>query len=750
MAVNRLDAIRDPNRLEALRSTGLPGTPPEESFDRITRLATRALRVPIALFCLVDASQQYLKSQQGLAEPWASRRELPLTHSLCWLVVATGEPLAVSDARQHPWLADNPVVKDLGFVAYLGVPIAVSGQVIGTLVVVDRQARQWSDDEVRALEDLGAMTEIEARRNRPSLDVTSPTQSVAGVDARFRLLDGLGDGVCAVDASGTCTFMNQIGARLLGYRPEEIVGQSIHAMIHHSHPDGSPYPAGDVPLMRSIATGEVLRAESEVLWRRDLTPLAVRYSSFPIVEDRQVTGGLIVFTDATERRRAEDERERLLAREHASRLEAEAAQQRLSFLSQTSARLAGSLDETTNLRDVIQLIVPHLADWCAIDLIDEAGTIRRAEAAHRDSSKTELLRVIPDWLADGPRWQQSVSKAILSGQAEVVTEVADRDLFAAARDPAHLQMLRSIGCRSYLCAPLLARGTTFGAITIAQVESGRWFQQSDLFFAEDLARRIASAIDTGRLYREARDALRVRNEFLVTVAHDLRNPLANIKGYSQLLLRTFATPKDAQEGERLSWLQRVDATTTRMTAQIDELLDLARVQIGQPLELERRPMNLVTMARQTVEAYQQTADRHTVRLETALSNVVGFWDARRLERVLANLVSNAIKYSGDDGEVTITVGTEDIDGRPWAVLSVRDNGVGIPAADLPHIFERFYRGHNVTERSVGSGVGLASVYQIVTHHGGTVDVISEEGVGTTFTIHLPLDAPPPPPTTTSE
>jgi len=545
-----------------------------------------------------------------------------------------------------------------------------------------------------------------------------------------------------VDRSGRCTFVNQTGARMLGYRPSEVVGQPLHELIHHSFPDGSAYPPGDTPIMRALATGDPFRIEGETIWRRDLTPLSVRYAAFPILEDGQVAGAVVVFADATDRRRAEEERQRILAEAQALRQEAETVQRRMTFLARASTMLAGSLDEASHLRSIARLIVPHLADWCTIDLVDRGGSLRRAEAAHRDASRTPLLRAIPDRFADGPIWERSVRSVIQTGQAELVADVGDRDLFAASREPADLQVLRAVGCRSYLCAPLIARDATLGAITLAQVEPDRRFRQIDLFFAEDLARRVAAALDNSRLYREARDAVRARNEFLVTVAHDLRNPLANIKGYSQLILRSFAALKSAENAEMLDWLQKVDTMTTRMTSQIDELLDLARTQIGQPLELERRPMDLVSLAEQVADGYRQSGDHQRVRVEAAVPSLIGFWDARRLERALSNLVSNAIKYGREDGEVTISIGVEELNGHPWAVLSVADHGVGIPAADLPRVFERFYRGRNVARQSPGAGVGLASVHQIVTHHGGTVDVASEEGVGTTVTIRLPLSPPP--------
>src|SRR5207237_1022244 len=134
-----------------------------------------------------------------------------------------------------------------------------------------------------------------------------------------------------------------------------------------------------------------------------------------------------------------------------------------------------------------------------------------------------------------------------------------------------------------------------------------------------------------------------------------------------------------------------------------------------------------------------TTRRHEVRVVAEIASLVGVWDTGRLERVLTNLVANAIKYSPGGGSVTIAVRREDGANGRWAVVSVADEGLGSAAADLPHVFERFYRGENVGQIR-GSGLGLASVRQIVEQHGGRIDVTSVEGHGSTFTIRLPLPA----------
>jgi signal transduction histidine kinase len=149
-------------------------------------------------------------------------------------------------------------------------------------------------------------------------------------------------------------------------------------------------------------------------------------------------------------------------------------------------------------------------------------------------------------------------------------------------------------------------------------------------------------------------------------------------------------------------------------------------------------MDLIALVQQLVTDYQRTTRHHQLRVETLTSELVGRWDTARLERVLANLLSNAIKYSPDGGDITIKLTAETSgEGASWAAVVVQDSGLGIPAADLPHIFERFHRGTNVSGRIRGAGIGLAGARQLVEQHGGTIEVASVEGRGASFTVRLP-------------
>lgn len=156
---SRSAASDDPKRLKAVRATALLDTPPTKAFDRITDLVRRILAVPVSLISLIDADRQFFKSQCGLPEPWASRRETPLTHSFCKYAVQSRVPLIVSDAREHPVLKDNLAVPDLGVVAYAGVPLITDeGHALGSLCAIDRNPRFWTAEQIEVLTDLAGLT----------------------------------------------------------------------------------------------------------------------------------------------------------------------------------------------------------------------------------------------------------------------------------------------------------------------------------------------------------------------------------------------------------------------------------------------------------------------------------------------------------------------------------------------------------------------------------------------------------------
>jgi signal transduction histidine kinase len=235
----------------------------------------------------------------------------------------------------------------------------------------------------------------------------------------------------------------------------------------------------------------------------------------------------------------------------------------------------------------------------------------------------------------------------------------------------------------------------------------------------------------------AEQAIRLRDGFLTAAAHDLNNPLTVIQGTCQLMQRPVDTahPHDAERCAHA--VRNIENSARRLAAQIEELLEVARAEAGRPLGLRLEPVDLVELVRRVVDSTAETSRRHDIQLETELEHLVGPCDPGRIERVLDNLLRNALKYSPLGGVVAITVSRQDTTDGPWAVLSVRDEGLGVPASDLPRIFEPFRRAGNVGPIS-GSGIGLASARQIVEEHGGRMSVVSREGAGSTFTVYLPV------------
>jgi signal transduction histidine kinase len=238
---------------------------------------------------------------------------------------------------------------------------------------------------------------------------------------------------------------------------------------------------------------------------------------------------------------------------------------------------------------------------------------------------------------------------------------------------------------------------------------------------------------------EAEASLRARDETLASISHDLRTPLTAIRGLAQLLKRRVARGIAVSPEELTDRLARIEEQTAMMAQMIDDLLDVARLEAGRPLDLRREPCDLVELVVKSAADLQGSTDRHQLRVVAEDGPIVGSLDAARIERVVLNLLTNAVKYSPDGGPIEVVLRADRRPGCNWAVLTVHDGGIGIPADDMPRIFERFYRARNVGEQLRGSGLGLAGARQIVEQHGGEIGVTSEPGAGTTFTVRLPLD-----------
>lgn len=297
---------------------------------------------------------------------------------------------------------------------------------------------------------------------------------------------------------------------------------------------------------------------------------------------------------------------------------------------------------------------------------------------------------------------------------------------------ASLMTLRQQG-RSTLLLPLEVHGQLLGALILAVVDAERSLAGDDVTMAEDLAQRIASAIEISRLYGQAQEAVRVRDAFFSVAAHELKNPLTSLLGNAQLLHRRAT--RQTTLTDRDQWaLAVIVEQASRLNKMIGTLLDVARIERGE-LGIVPRPLDLGALACQVVEELRSSSGQHTLTCSVADEPLVVNGDEVRLAQVLHNLISNAIKYSPQGGAVTVTVERH----MDLVCIQVTDQGLGIPEAALPNLFRRFYRADNVAEQHLsGMGIGLYVVKEIVTLHGGSVVVESIEGEGSNFRVYLPL------------
>lgn len=568
----------------------------------------------------------------------------------------------------------------------------------------ERDAVQWAAQEI---EQLGRQNEL--------------------------VLRSLAEGVYGLDPEGKANLVNPAAERMLGWSREEILGKPQHALVHHSKPDGSPYPVSESPIHASLHDGQTRLVDDEVFWRKDGTSFPVEYAVNPIREKGQIAGVVIAFHDVTREREAEQQRLRLAA-ESAARDVAEAARERTAFLSRASELLSSSLDYEKTLAHLAKMVVPFLADWCALDIVAADASIVRLAVVHSDPEKVELVYELDRQYPPDPGASRGVPNVIRTGKAELIPEITDQLLETTARDGRHLEIMRGLGLRSAMIMPLFAEGRAVGALTLVSAESGRTYASSDFEIAVDLARRASVAVERAILYRKAQESNRLKDDFLATLSHELRTPLTSILGWSRLLAGGDLDEETAQTA--------IDSINTSAKAQsqlIEDVLDISRIVTGKT-RVEPDQIDLPDLLESAVETIRPTANAKSIAVTTDIDPSVPalYADPDRIRQVIWNLLTNAVKFS-DKGD-SVTVELRQVDST--AVIRFRDTGRGIRREFLPHIFETFRQEDSSSTRAHGGlGLGLSIVRHLVELHGGTIAAESEgPGKGSVFTVTLPVTA----------
>jgi PAS domain S-box-containing protein len=476
------------------------------------------------------------------------------------------------------------------------------------------------------------------------------------------------------------------------------------------HADGRLYEPHEWPSARTLATGEPVEGEEIEIERADGSRAIIRASSAPIRDDAGAVVAVVVTTyDVTEQRRQE------LGRR---------------FLNEAASLLAGSLDYETTLRNVARLAIPTLADWCTIEVLREDGRIDRLAVEHLRPEKSRLARDIARRYPSDPRAEVGAARVIRTGQPELIPDVTDELLSTFAQDPDHLRLLRSAGMTSAMIAPLSARGRPLGAIVFVTAESGRHYTPADLEMAKELALRAALAIDNARLYHDSQAASRAKSDFLAVVSHELRTPLTAVIGYAELLAMGVPDPLTDRQREHV---ERIGVSASHLHMLIEEILTVISLEAGD-LRLRPEPFALQDVLTRADIIIRPLAQAKGLELEIGTADLQMFSDPERLLQVLLNLLSNAVKFT-DSGAVSLRVTAI----RDKTVdLVVRDSGVGLTREQAERIFEPFWQAEQpITRKSGGAGLGLTITVGLVAQLGGTVEVHSEPGVGSSFITRIP-------------
>jgi PAS domain S-box-containing protein len=413
-------------------------------------------------------------------------------------------------------------------------------------------------------------------------------------------------------------------------------------------------------------------------------------------------------------------------------------EQRSRFLAEASGVLAAVVDPDSALQKLAATAVPFFADWCTADLVDARGRLRRVAGTHGESGKAQLLF---DWHREYPPDPAAPRGTYAVWQSARTAYAADLRAGErpSATDAREARILDALEPRSFIAVPLKVREEVIGVLSFVMSESGRRYTPADVQLAEDLAARAGTAIENSRLYQELRDADRRKDEFLATLAHELRHPLSPMVTALSLLAAPERTDAVLERATAV-----LDRQLHHLVRLVDDLLDLARIRHGKlALRLESTDVASVVgraaeVARSAIEARQ-----HRLRLELPAAAIPLRVDPVRIAQALVNLLTNAAKYMDESGTITVSAGVEDGD----AVVRVRDCGVGLTTEEASRIFELFAQAHPRVGAG-GLGIGLTLVRSLVQLHGGRVTVASDgPGRGSEFTVRLPIDTdsvePPP-------
>jgi len=691
MSSSLTNVLADPGRLAAVRQTSLLDTPAEVVFDRLARLAARVLGTPIAVMTVIDQDRVFFKAYFGLPEPWASSRQAPVSASLCRYVLATGQPLVIGDVRWDALASDNTFMAELGAVAYMGIPLALSsGHIVGSFCVADKRPRDWTGEDLASLKDLAGlvMDEIELRSDLQAhrlADAALAEQSQHLWGALEAVPDAVVISTTNRDSQGPrIVHANRAFCELTGYPVHELIGSSLRVVQ-------CPEIAASVyeEIAAWLESGSLWTRET-VSYRRDGTEYVARWRIAPLPDTAgRTTHWVCTQQDVAPHRKLEQR----LADVEAS---FQALLERVPAVVYTIS--SDPPNEFTYVSPQIEALLGERASDCIgnPELWDKW--------VHPDDH---------DWVkAECDRTNETGEPFV--GEYRMRTRLGD---VRWVRDEAVL-------VRDATGQPLFWQGILTD-ITATRQAAGRLAEA--LGREHDAAEQLTAALERERA---GADHLRAMDEmkttFMQAVSHDLRTPLTSVLGIALTLQRGSAglRPEDVAD-----LIRRLTTNARKLDRLLSDLLDLDRLARG-TLTPERQVTDVGALTRRSVEEAAVT-DEHPVVVDAAALHIAV--DGPKVERIVENLVLNAARHTAAGTTIWVRIQPAD-DG---AMLVVEDEGPGVSTQLREQIFQPFRQGRNDAPNAPGSGIGLALVSQFAHLHGGRAWVEDRPGGGASFRVFLP-------------
>jgi PAS domain S-box-containing protein len=528
-----------------------------------------------------------------------------------------------------------------------------------------------------------------------------------------------------MNKTGYCTFMNPAAEAMTGYTLEEIKLKPLHYMIHHHRPDGSFYPMEECPIDRALPENFDVRAHEDVFIRKDGTYFPVVCAASPIFENGVPISTVIEVRDLTEQKRYIKE-----IHQKTNSLE---------ILNSIGRTISGQLDLQAILQDVTDATTKLSGAefgaffYNAINASGEAYMLYTLSGAPREAFEKFGM----------PR-NTAVFHTTFSGVGVVrVDDITNDSNYG--KNPPHYGMPKGhLPVVSYLAVPVISKdGSVIGGLFFGHSKAGVFTQEIEEMVV-GVASQAAIAIDNARLFENllkannenkallelAKESDRKKDEFMGIASHELKTPLTSLKAYTQLIV-------DAVEQKDYSNLSKYVYKSAEGVQKIErlvnDLLDVSRIQSGR-LQLNETQFDFIKLVNTSIENIALIAPGYWVERK-GLESIKIKADRERLEQVMMNLLTNAVKYSPEKREITVEVETT----PSFLKTKIIDHGIGIPAEKLSKIFTRFYRVDDNSQRFAGLGIGLYISAEIIRRHGGEIGVESEEGRGSCFWFTLPIE-----------